>query len=189
MMNTMINNNVDNELLSRVGQFYYKEARLLDERCFQQWFALVDESIEYSMPSRFVPQPDPEKQDTEAFLSTELELERADGGKGCPLRHDHYLETFARTFRAYKPNAWAESPAPRTRRFISNIEVESLGNDEYRVYSNFQMFYSHRGADNHTYTGGRRDVLKEVDGDFRICKREVITDWDIITVPTLALIF
>lgn len=188
-MTAMSNKSFDNDLISRVGQFYYKEARLLDERCFQQWFTLVDESIVYSMPTRFVPQPDPEKQDTEEFLSVERELERADGGNGSPLRHDSYLHTFARTIRAFKPNAWAESPPPRTRRFISNIEVEPLDDNQYRVYSNFQMFYSHRGADNHTYTGGRRDILKEVDGDFRICKREVITDWDIITVPTVALIF
>lgn len=189
MTTAMSNKTNDVELISRIGQFYYKEARLLDERCFQQWFTLVDESIEYSMPTRFVPQPDPKKRETEEFLSIEQELERADGGNGLPLRNDGYLETFARTIRMYKPNAWAEIPAPRTRRFISNIEVEAVNDNEYRVYSNFQMFYSHRGADNHTYTGGRRDILKEIDGDFRICKREVITDWDIITVPTLALIF
>lgn len=188
-MGVMRSKSTDNELISRVEQFYYKEARLLDERCFQQWFALVDESIEYSIPTRFVPQPDPGQQDTEAFLSVDRELERANGGSGSPMRHDGYLETFARTFRAFKANAWAESPPPRTRRFISNIEVEPLNSNRYCVYSNFQMFYSHRGADNHTYTGGRRDVLKEVDGDFRICKREVITDWDIITAPTMALIF
>lgn len=188
-MSAMSNKSCDSELLARVGQFYYREARLLDERRFQQWFTLVDESIEYSIPTRFVPQPDPEKRDTEEFLALERELERDDGGNGSPLRHDHYLETFARTIRMYKTNAWAESPAPRTRRFISNIEVEPLGEGEYRAYSNFQMFYSHRGADNHTYTGGRRDILRERDGDFRVCKREVITDWDIITVPTLALIF
>jgi 3-phenylpropionate/cinnamic acid dioxygenase small subunit len=188
-MSHMSDKSCDTQLTSRVEQFYYKEARLLDERCFQQWFTLVDESIEYSIPTRYVPQPDPEKQGTEAFLSTDQELERDKGGSGSPLRHDHYLETFARTFRAYKTNAWAESPAPRTRRFISNIEVEPLNDNEYRGYSNFQMFYSHRGADNHTYTGGRRDILREQDGEFRICKREVITDWDIITVPTLALIF
>ena len=188
-MSAMSNKSKDIELISRIEQFYYREARLLDERCFQQWFTLVDESIEYSIPTRFVPQPDPEKKDTEAFLSVDQELERAQGGSGSPMRHDRYLETFARTFRAYKINAWSESPPPRTRRFISNIEVEPLDNPGYRVYSNFQMFYSHRGADNHTYTGGRRDILKEVDGDFRICKREVITDWDIITAPTMALIF
>ncbi len=188
-MGAMDMKSADNALISRIEQFYYREARLLDDRCFQQWFTLVDESIEYSMPTRFVPQPDPAKRDTEEFLSIERELERADGGAGSPLRHDNYLQTFARTIRAFKPTAWAESPPPRTRRFISNVEVEPLEDNEYRVYSNFQMFYSHRGADNHTYTGGRRDVLREADGDFRICRREVITDWDIITVPTVALIF
>ncbi len=188
-MSTMRGKTYDNELLSRVGQFYYKEARLLDERCFQQWFALVDESIEYSMPTRYVPLADPGKQDTEAFLAIDRELERAEGGNGSPLRQDQYLHTFARTIRAFKTNAWSENPAPRTRRFVSNIEVEPIADNRYRAYSNFQMFYSHRGADNHTYTGGRRDILEEIDGDFKICKREVITDWDIITVPTLALIF
>lgn len=179
----------DHELISRVEQFYFREARLLDERCFQQWLALVDEAIEYSIPTRYVHQPDRELQDTEEFLSVDRELERAAGGGGSPLRHEGYLETFVRTLRPYKTNAWAESPAPRTRRFISNVEVETLEDDSYRVFSNFQLFYSHNGDDNHTYTGGRRDILKESDGQFRLCKREIITDWDIITAPTMALIF
>jgi len=179
----------DSDLISRVEQFYYREARLLDERRFQQWFALVDESIEYSIPARFVPQPDPDQQDTEDFLSVDRELERADGGRGSPLRHDGYLETFARTIRPYKKNAWAESPPPRTRRFIANVEVEPVADGEFRTCSNFQVFYSHNGAENVTYTGCRRDTLRELDGQFRISKREVIIDWDIITGPTMALIF
>lgn len=186
----MTSTSVDYELISKVEQFYYREARLLDERQFQQWLGLVDESIEYSMPARFVPQPDPTLQDSEAYLAVDRELERADGGNGSPLRHDHYLETFVRTLRPFKSNAWSESPAPRTRRFISNVEVELTDNSgELKVWSNFQLFYSHCGADNHTYTGGRRDVLKEVEGQLRLFKREIITDWDIITAPTLALIF
>ncbi|TGD73550.1 hypothetical protein E4634_11015 [Mangrovimicrobium sediminis] len=180
---------VDFETISRVEQFYYREARLLDERCLQQWMALVDESLEYSMPARFVPQPDPTLQDTEAFLSVERELSREDDGMGAPLRQDGYLETFARTFRPFKSNAWSECPAPRTRRFISNVEVQAMEDGRLLTYSNFHMFYSHRGADNHTYTGGRRDVLMPVDGGFKLCKREVILDMDVVTVPTLALIF
>lgn len=188
-MSTITQASTDPELIARISQFLFKEARLLDERCYQQWFQLVDEAIEYSIPTRYVPQPDPALQNTEAFLAVDRELERADGAKGSPLRHDHYLETFARTIRPFKTNAWSECPAPRTRRFISNIEVEPLADNSYRVFSNFQMFYSHAGTDNHTYTGGRRDVLKEHEGSFKLCKREVITDWDVITVPTLALIF
>lgn len=179
----------DVDLIARVAQFYYKEARLLDERCLQQWLALADESLEYSIPTRFVPHPDPKLQDTEAFLSVESELDRADGPRGSPIRHDNYLGTLARTFRAYKTNAWSESPAPRTRRMISNVEVTPLENGQFRTFSNFMMFYSHLGKDNHIITGGRRDVLREVDDDFKLLKREVIIDMDIVTVPTLALIF
>ncbi len=188
-MTAMSAKTADSELISRIEQFYYREARLLDERRFQQWFALVDESIEYSIPTRYVPQPDFQKQDTEEFLSVDSELERAQGGRGAPLRHDGYLETFARTIRPFKRNAWAESPPPRTRRFIANVEVEPLAGGEYRAYSNFQMFYSHNGAENVTYTGSRRDILKDGEGQLRICRREVIIDWDIISGPTMALIF
>ncbi|MYM63121.1 aromatic-ring-hydroxylating dioxygenase subunit beta [Pseudomaricurvus sp. HS19] len=179
----------DYQLISDIEQFYYREARLLDERCFQQWLAIVDQSIEYSMPARHIPHPDPKAQDTEAYLSVERELDRADGGKGSPLRQDGYLQTFVRTFRPYKSTAWAESPAPRTRRSITNVELESVNDDEYHVRSNFFMYYSHEGKDNHTYSGGRKDVLKKVEGEFKLFKREVIIDWDIITVPSLALIF
>jgi 3-phenylpropionate/cinnamic acid dioxygenase small subunit len=179
----------DFSLICRIQQFYYREARLLDERCFQQWFELVDPSLEYSMPTRFVPQPNVRDQGDEVFLSVDRELDRAEGGKGSPLRQDSYMETMIRIARPYNANAWADTPPPRTRRLISNVEVESLAESEYKVYSNFQMFYSHRLDDNHIYSGGRRDLLKEVDGQFRIFKREVITDWDIITVPTLAMIF
>lgn len=175
----------DQELITRIEQFYFQEARLLDERKFQQWFNLVDPSLEYSMPTRYVPQPDAREQGEEEFLSVDSELDRS----GAPLRMDGYIETMIRVARPYNANAWADSPPPRTRRLISNVEVEEVAEGEYRIRSNFLMFYSHRSQDNHIYSGARRDLLKQTDAGLRIFKREVITDWDLITVPTLALIF
>ena len=180
---------VDTHLITRVSQFYFREARLLDERCFQQWIALVEQTIEYTMPTRYVPLPDPRLQQTEPYLAIDSELDRAQGGQGSPIRQDYYPQLMARVMRPYSVSAWAENPPPRTRRFISNIEVEKAAENEYRVFSNFQLFYSHNGAENHTYTGARRDMLRDVDGQFRLCKREIIIDWDIVTAPTLALIF
>lgn len=176
------------ELIAEIEQFYYREARLLDERRYQQWLALVDESLEYTMPARYIPQPVTQDQDTEAFLAVEKELEYAEGGAGSPLREDNYFQALVRTIRPLKPTAWAESPPPRTRRFISNVELLGEEEDEYTTASNFQMFYSHEAADNHTYYGGRRDVLKRTEDGLRLLKREVITDWNIIPVPSLALI-
>jgi len=178
----------DRDLVCRVEQFYYREARLLDERCFQQWLALLDPSIEYLIPSRHVPMPDPGARDTEAFLAVDRELGRI-GPDASPLRHDRFLQLAMRAMRPYKVTAWAESPPPRTRRMITNVEVEPLDESGYRVYSNFHLFFSQGGADNHSYIGCRRDVLRDVEGQFRIVRREVITDWDIITGPTMALLF
>lgn len=171
-----------------IEQFYYREARLLDSRCYTQWLGLLDEDIEYLMPSRHVPQPDPAARGTEDFLAEDRELERR-GPAASPLRQENLFQLSIRANRPYKLNAWAESPPPRTRRFINNVEVEILSSVEYRVYSNFQLFYSHHGRDNHTYTGCRRDVLRVTEGALKILSREVIMDWDVITAPTLGLFF
>ncbi len=181
----------DPAIISRVEQFYFREARLLDERRYQQWFELVDQDIEYSMPGRFVPEPDPREQGEESFVAVDRELDRAEAGAGSPIRLDRYMDMLIRASRPFNARAWAESPPPRTRRMVSNVEVETGAEDGiWRAFSNFFMFYSLAGTDNHLYTGGRRDILREdPEGAFRIMKREVITDWDVVTVPTLALLF
>lgn len=184
----MIATTLDPQLICRIEQFYYREARLLDDRCFQQWLGLLDQRIEYIMPSRHVPLPDMKARETEAYLNVERELDGA-GPSSSPLRHERFPQLALRAMRPFKVNAWAESPPPRTRRMITNVEVEPLDDGGLRVYSNFLLFYSHSGADNHTYTGCRRDLLQDTDGTLRITRREVITDWDIVTGPTMGLLF
>ena len=56
------------ELLAQLNQFYFREARLLDERLYQQWQALLSDKIEYLVPARHIPQLDNSKLETEAFL-------------------------------------------------------------------------------------------------------------------------
>lgn len=178
----------DHELICRIEQFYYREARLLDERCYLQWLELLDPSIEYTVASRHVAWPDYRAGETEAFVAVDQELELR-GPDASPFRSERYPHLVVRSRRALKANAWAEIPPPRTRRMITNVEVSPHENGDYRVYSNFHLFYSHLGADNHNYVGCRRDVLRETEGLFRIRSREVISDWNIITGPTMALTF
>lgn len=179
---------LDLELIARVEQFYYREARLLDERCYRQWLALMHEEVEYLMPSRHVPQPDAKLRGGEAFLNMDRELGRY-GPAESPLRQENLFHLAIRADRPFKINAWAESPPPRTRRFISNVEVSPQGDGRLQAYSNFQLFYSHHGAENLTYTGCRRDVLQSDGASLKVLRREVILDWDVITAPTLGLLF
>lgn len=176
------------ELICRIEQFYYREARLLDTRCYQQWLELLDPAIEYIVASRHVAWPDSRAQGTEAMLAVDRELELR-GPDATPIRSERFPHLAVRVMRAFKANAWAESPPPRTRRMITNVEVNAREDGNYQVFSNFHLFYSHFGADNHNYVGCRRDVLGETEGRFRLVSREVISDWNIITGPTMAIMF
>lgn len=177
----------DASLISRVEQFLFREARLLDERQFQQWLALVAEDIRYVVPSRHVPTLDPALRGTEAFHAAEQELE-GEGVEGCPLRDEDFFTLAIRVDRMYKVNAWAENPPARTRRYLSNIEVARQG-EELLVYSNFQLFYSRHQRDNFNYYGQRRDLLRPDGDSFKLARREVILDFNVLELPTLGLIF
>ena len=177
----------DSAIICRVEQFYYREARLLDERRYQQWQTLLTEDIEYTIPSRFIATPNPRERGTEAFHDIENELERG-GPDAAPLRVENLFHLAIRVERALKVNAWAENPPARTRRFISNVEVY-LTADGYLSYNNFMMTYSRHDDSNHNYSGQRRDILRMVDGELKIAKREIIHDWNIINVPTMGLFF
>lgn len=178
----------DMALTFEVCRFYYREARLLDERCYQQWLALLDPAIVYHMPSRHVPQPDPALHGTEAVLSLDHDVGGLDAGES-PLRLEGFRQLAARAMRPFKMNAWAESPPPRTRRLVSNVEILSQTDTTISTTSNFHLFYSHHGASNHNYIGCRKDVLRRDEGGFKLVHRQVIIDWDVVTGPTLALIF
>ena len=45
-------NSSNRELQYQVEQFYYREARLLDNRQYRQWLLLLSQDIRYLMPSR-----------------------------------------------------------------------------------------------------------------------------------------
>ncbi|WP_051785939.1 aromatic-ring-hydroxylating dioxygenase subunit beta [Endozoicomonas numazuensis] len=93
-----------------------------------------------------------------------------------------------RVMRAFKPNSWTDNPPPRTRRFVSNVEV--LASDQencFETYSDLMVSYSRHQKDNHPLSAQRKDLLRLEGGEFKIVQREVILDWNVITGPSLSL--
>jgi 3-phenylpropionate/cinnamic acid dioxygenase small subunit len=168
-------------------KFYYREARLLDNREYQQWLALVAQDIRYVMPSRVNVQVNNRLHGEEAMISVAQELEGADSS-GCPLREETYIHLMIRVERAYKVNSWSENPPARTRRIIGNIELMSVEGEQHNVLSNFHLYYARPGGDNYLYSGQRRDVLLATADSYLIQQREVIMDYSSIEVPTLGLL-
>ena len=173
----------------RLERFYFHEARLLDNRQYQQWLTLLSEDIRYVIPSRINVQVNNRDRGQQDMISVERELEGEDS-MGCPLREEGYILLMLRAERAYKINSWSENPPARTRRIIGNIELMAREGDTLSVVSNFHLYYSRPGSANTLYSGQRRDILlSHADGLFRIVKREVVLDYSSIELPTLGLFF
>jgi len=178
------------ELTYRAQQFYYREARLLDERCYQQWLALLSDKIEYVVPARHIPQLDNAKRETEAFLNREQEFSnQLQAGLEPPLRDERYLHLMIRVMRSLKMIAWTENPPARTRRNVSNIELIEEKDNTLVVFSNTLLYYSRHERSDYLYSYQRRDVLERNGDDFKIVRREVLLDNGLVPAPSAGLFF
>ena len=177
------------EVIREVEQFLYHEARLLDERRFREWLALLTDDIHYWMGARTNRYPkvskaiailDPERY-SEEDLTQEDELAILDETKETLSRRIARLETGM---------AWAEDPPSRTRHLLSNIEVEPGGTaSELKVYANFLVYRSRAETEQDVYVGARRDVLRNVDGAWKIARRRIILDQNVLLAKNVSIFF
>lgn len=177
---------VDYRLQHEVEQFYYREARLLDNRQYQTWLGLCSESIRYVMPARTNHLVDNAARGSEGMIDVDLELDDV-ASEGTPIRDETYPYLALRVERSFKPNAWAENPPARTRRIVGNVEILDIQEDRLGVTSAFHLYYSRPGSANFMYAGQRRDVLLRFDEGYRILDRVIVMDVSEIDLPTLGL--
>jgi 3-phenylpropionate/cinnamic acid dioxygenase small subunit len=86
--------------------------------------------------------------------------------------------------------AWAEDPPSRTRHLLANIEVEpGDAASEFEVYSNFIVYRSRSETEQDFYVGARRDVLRRVDGLWRIAHRKLILDQNVLSAKNVSIFF
>ena len=180
---------MDEKLIREVEQFLYRKARCLDERRFHDWLEFLSEDVHYWMLVRTSRYPrsskaiailDPDRYE-QTELSKEDELAILDETKETLARRIARLDTGM---------AWAEDPPSRTRHVISNIEVEP-GEiaSEIKVYSNFLVYRNRSETEQDLYVGCRQDVLRKVDGAWKIARRTVILDQTVLLAKHVSIFF
>lgn len=149
-----------------VVEFLYREAELLDSGHFSEWLELLTEDVSYRMPMR-VNRARRDEQD----YSEETEI-FSDNIRSLRLRVDKLGTSFA----------WSESPPSRTRRLVSNIRVRATGNrDEVEVKSYFLVYRNRSWEPNpDLFSGERQDLLRQVDGRWRLARRRILLDQAVI---------
>jgi len=177
------------EVLREVEQFLYREARLLDERRLHEWVELFTEDVRYWMPMRSNRYPAESKAIGRLDQAQTAEVERAPEEELAIL--DETQATLrARIARLDTGMAWAEDPPSRTRHIISNIEVEEGDTaSEFKVYSNYLVYRTRGEIEQDFYIGRREDVLRRVDGAWKIARRKIILDQNVLLAKNVSIFF
>jgi 3-phenylpropionate/cinnamic acid dioxygenase small subunit len=177
------------EIIREVEQFLYREARLLDERRFHEWLDLLAEDIRYWMPVRSNRYPRASKAISILDPDRYAEEELAKDDELAIL--DETKETLARRIaRLDTGMAWAEDPPSRTRHLIANIEVEARESEsEVKVYSNFIVYRNRGETEEDFYVGGRQDILRKVNGSWKIAGRKIVLDQNVLLAKNVSIFF
>lgn len=160
------------ELTLLAQEFLANEAKLLDERRFREWFALLDDEIVYHVPLR------------------QAKMEFADEvppGAYRILDHKSHIET--RIKRIESGAAWAETPPSRTLRVVGSLMVEATERADVIVAESAMLIYRQRGHDDRgdVIPVRRRDQLKLTSSGVRLLRRDALITEAVLTTPNLGI--
>jgi 3-phenylpropionate/cinnamic acid dioxygenase small subunit len=154
--------------------FYIGEAWLLDERKFKEWLDLFTDDVLYFMPRRKnVPRREAHRELTPLGDLAILEEDK------------RYLQM--RVARLDTGMAWAEDPPSRTRHMVGNLQAEMAENGEVHARTAFLVYRSHLETDHQLLSGYREDVLRKVDGAWKVAKRTIVLDANVLLDKNLSV--
>ena len=166
---------IDIQTHREIEKLLYREARLLDERQFEPWLELWTMDCRYHVPVR----RNVAAKHADGIIPVDNEL---DDDEGVALIDDNKMLLYARVMRLKTGKAWCENPPSRSRRFVSNIEIEADETDgEYKVYSNLLHFRSRRETEENLFASQRRDIIVKDGENLLIKDRLVILDSNVLT--------
>ena len=166
----------------QIEQFLYQEAELLDERRYEDWLDLLTEDIRYWMPMRRnVKFGELERE----FTREGQDINWFDEGKDTLTRRVNQILTGVH---------WAEEPLSRICHTVSNVQI--LGTTpsvsepaEVSVKCRFMIYRNRVETETDFLVGKREDVLRRVDGQWKIAQRKIVLDQSVLLAKNLTFFF
>ena len=169
-------------LKDEIEQFLYQEAEILDDRRFKDWLDLLDEDIRYWMPiRRNVKFGESERE----YTREGQDISWFDEGKDTLTRRVNQILTGVH---------WAEEPLSRICHTVSNIQVLDATPSvseatEVTVKCRFLIYRNRVQTETDFLVGKREDMLRKVDGQWKIARRKVILDQNVLLAKNLTFFF
>lgn len=170
-------------LRQEVEEFLYQEADLLDQRRFRDWLELLAGDLVYFMPiRRNVP------------AGSHAADENTRPGEGISWFDEDKWTLGKRVEQIETGVHWAEEPLSRVCHMVSNVRLlaarpSAAGAEEVEIDSRFLIYQNRVEYENYTFVGKRHDLLRKAGGEWRLARREIILDQNVLLAKNLTVFF
>jgi benzoate/toluate 1,2-dioxygenase subunit beta len=130
----------------------YREARILDERRYREWLEMFADGATYWIPCNG---------------------DGTDPNREISLVFDDLKRLNDRVGRLESGLAHAQNPASRTKRLISNVQIEDAVENEVTILSGF-ILYELRRSKERIFAGRYEHRLRRIGGEWKIASKKVV---------------
>ena len=169
-------------LKAEIEDFLYTEADLLDNRRFKDWLDLFAEDVSYFMPIR-----------RNVKFGQHADRENTRSGEGISWFDEDKWTLTKRVDQILTGVHYAEEPLSRVCHTVSNVQILDLREDgperEVDVRSRFLVYQNRVEYETYIFVGKRTDTLRLTDEGWKVARREIILDQNVLLAKNLTTFF
>src|SRR3954452_22740538 len=170
-------------LRADVEEFLYSEADMLDERRFRDWLNLLADDLTYFMPIR-----------RNVKFGRHTEHENTRQGAGISWFDEDKWTLSKRVGQILTGVHYAEEPLSRVTHMISNVQIlrvtPSLEEpSEVEVRCRFLVYQNRIEYETYTFVGKRTDLIRKTSDGWKIARREILLDQNVLLAKNLSTFF
>lgn len=163
--------------------FLYEEAELLDAREFRAWLDRLSDDLTYFMPMK-----------RNVKHGDHAARERTREGRDIHWFEEDKWTLTKRAEQILTGVHWAEEPLSRVCHMVSNIQLLDIRPDaaapgELDVRSRFLIYQNRVEHEAYIFVGKRSDTLRLEDGVWRLLRREIDLDQNVLLAKNLTVFF
>ena len=171
------------ELKDEIENFLYHEAELLDERRYTEWLELLADDLVYFMPIR-----------RNVKFGEHAARENTQLGRDISWFDEDKWTLSKRVDQILTGIHWAEEPLSRVSHLIGNVQIVGARPSldavtEVEVKCKFFVYQNRVESEIAMFVGRRNDTIRRIDGTWKLARREILLDQNVLQAKNLSVFF
>lgn len=170
-------------LKADMEDFLYTEADLLDNRQFRDWLDLLADDITYFMPIR-----------RNVKFGQHAQRENTVQGSGISWFDEDKWTLSKRVDQILTGVHYAEEPLSRVCHMVSNVQIRRVtpsleAPQEVELRCRFLVYQNRIEYETYTFVGKRTDLIRKTSNGWKIARREILLDQNVLLAKNLSTFF